>query len=192
MSEKTAAYLEAARALLQMNAKSVARALRMSDRTLSQMERFAGKTHPKLPEIIELYRDLGLKVDVSEDRKGAIEIVGIALQDDVRRVVLTADQSDSRPGETITRLQKKMRHVGGMVYNLKILDRGKAAAHDTIEAHFPLPTRNMVRDILIDWLETETPIKLVRTGSQGEPVPEELTRQKLDAVLPPWDSHRSD
>ena len=62
-----------------------------------------------------------------------------------------------------------MRHIAGLIYNLKIIDKSKASFHDTIEIHFPVPVRGiarnilceMARDILCESNDTESLFKIV-------------------------------
>ena len=156
----------------------------MSDRTLAQLEKFADhndrRERSKIDRILQLYKDLGLEISGTEHP----DTISMALSHRVRRVVLSA-RNHPNPDEVIEKLCNKMRHVGGFVYNRKLADRGKANSCDTIEAHFPVPTRVMVRDILYEWLDTETrdQLNLILVDDRGREVAESLTRQNIREAL---------
>ena len=161
MSEECASYLRAARALLHLNIKSVARALRFSDNTLTQLERWADEEGPREKDLVQFYVDHGLEFKWDGKR-----IAGVVLTKDVNPLVLTL-RKYAAPGEAIRRFCKELRYVGEVVYNLKLLDKTKASgAYDTIEVHFPVPTRRMAREILCRWFDTEGAIEII--DSDGE------------------------
>ena len=149
MAEDFSMWLRAARHVLGLNVKSVARALRLSDKTLTQVERFATEMKGNAGELVQFYEDLGL--EFQRDANG--DIVGVNSSPNIHRLVIKAEDSD--PDGTIERLCRHMRHVGGMAYNLKLTNKGVAARFDTIDVHFPVSTRIMVRDRLERWFDEE-------------------------------------
>ena len=134
-----AAVLRSARALLHLNVKAVARAFRVSDKTLTQLETFiTSADEAKAGELAEYYQDLGVKCGNG----------GAVLTRAASPLVLTA--SGSNPPAVIDSLTKALRHVGGLAFNLKRTNKFTASPYDTIEMQFPIVTGRMVRDILLE------------------------------------------
>lgn len=149
-----ASSLRGARAYLDMNIKSVASALRMSDRTLTALEKYADEDDPKVAELVEFYENLGLRFV----REGGT-ISGILHSDEVRKLVISASNGPN-PDEDIESLQKAIRIINGLVFNLRRVDRTKADIGDTLEVHFPVSARNFVLDILGKWASDKPYVEL--------------------------------
>ena len=140
-----AAVLRSARALLHLNVKAVARAFRVSDKTLTQLETFiTSADEAKAGELAEYYQDLGVKCGND----------GAVLTRAASPLVLTASDSPNPPA-VIDRLTKALRHVGGLAFNLKRTNKVTASPYDTIEMQFPIVTGRMVRDILLERVKEE-------------------------------------
>jgi hypothetical protein len=140
-----ASSLRGARAYLDMNIKSVSSALRISDKTLTALEKYADEDDPKVAELIDFYENLGLRF-VREN--GAI--TGILHSDEVRKLVISASNGPN-PDEDMENLRKAIRIINGLVFNLRRVDRSKADIGDTMEVHFPTSARDFVVDILKKW-----------------------------------------
>lgn len=143
---QTASYLRGARALLGLNVKSVARALRYSDKTLKDIERSADGRNRKVKALAQFYEDLGLKFAWV-----GLSIEGVDWTREVRPLVLCFKDYDDAAA-TADDFCGKMRYIGGFAYNLKLTDKTKASPYDTVEAHFPVVTRHMARELLGSWL----------------------------------------
>lgn len=140
-----AAVLRSARALLHLNVKAVARAFRVSDKTLTQLETFiASEDEAKAGELADYYHDLGVKCG----KKGAV------LTRAASPLVLTAIRSTNPPA-VIDRLTNALRHVGGLAFNLKRTNKFLGSPYDTVEMQFPIVTQRMVRDILLERVKEE-------------------------------------
>ena len=173
MTAECASYLRGARALLNLKIKSVARALRFSDKTLTQLERDADEREPKARDLIQFYEDLGLHFT----REGP-RITSVVLTDYVNLLVLSL-RKHGTPDQAVDRLCNEMRYIGGLVYNLKQVDKTKASKYDTIEVHFPVPTRGMAREILCRWFEEEGGIEVM--DNDGNAV--SMTRENVARFL---------
>lgn len=148
-----ASCLRGARAFLQMNTKSVARALRVSDRVVTKLELDANEDDPHAAQLIMFYEDLGVRF-----LKECETIRSIA-PNNVKKLVLSAS-GHANPDESINKLLTYLRHIGGLVYNQKTLDKTKASRYDTIEVHIPVPVRVLVREILRVWCQTEPALEI--------------------------------
>ena len=179
MSAEFAACLKGARAFLQLNVKSVARALRMSDKTLTDLEKDATEGESKAEVLAQFYEDLGLLFTMEGNRR-----VGVVLTTNARRVVISAKEYTDPPA-TVERLCKAMRHVGGLAYNLRTYDKTKSSVSDTMECHFPITTRTMVREILCRWFEEDEEsgekATLIVVQPNGEEI--ELNRENVAGFL---------
>lgn len=177
---QVAMYLSAARACLQLNVKSVARALRVSDRLVTRVEQNSKESEPFVKQLLLMYEDLGLEFQL--DSSGSSEskkVQGIVIRN-VKRLVLTA-QDARNPEEIIDELLMRMRHIGGLVYNLKVLNRSTASQYDTIEIHFPVAVRGVAHSILHDWVddcvEAERTIHILDPGGADR---KELSKMELE------------
>ena len=140
-----AAVLRSARALLHLNVKAVARAFRVSDKTLTQLETFITKAdEANARKLAEYYADLGVKCGNA----------GAELTRSADPLVLTATGC-ANPGAVIDNLRKALRHVGGLAINLKRMNRVTASPYDTIEMQFPIVTGDLVCQILRKYVEEE-------------------------------------
>lgn len=144
--------LSAARALLQMNVKDVAAALKMSDKTITQLEGDADIADPKVTRLLQFYEDLG--IEFSRDEKGP---VGVSIASgQVRKLVFTF-AGDAEPNARLRKLHHLLRNIAGMVSHTSIRDKSKASLEDTVEVHFPIETRQLVGSLLASWIEREGP-----------------------------------
>ena len=133
------------RALLHLNVKAVARAFRVSDKTLTQLETFISKVdEDKARKLAEYYADLGVKCGNA----------GAELIRPADPLVLTA-AGCANPGAVIDNLLAALRHVGGLATNLKRMNRVTASSYDTIEMQFPIVTGDLVHKILRKYVEEE-------------------------------------
>ena len=140
-----AAVLRSARALLHLNVKAVARAFRVSDKTLTQLETFISKAdEAKARKLAEYYADLGVECGNA----------GAELTRAADPLVLTASGC-ANPAAVIDELRAALRHVGGLASNLKRTNRVTASAYDTIEMQFPIVTGDLVRKILRKCVDEE-------------------------------------
>ena len=150
-----------------MNVKSLSRALRVSDKVVTQLEQVADENKDaRVKKLILFYEDLGIEFRRENDEPNG-NVIGVVLRD-VRKLVLTAAH-EANPEKLINDLLMGMRHIAGLIYNLKTTDKSKASLYDTIEIHFPVPVRGMARDILCKWLDRESPFKIVLPD--GEEIP---------------------
>ena len=169
---KLALCLSAARACLQMTVKSVARTLRVSDRVVTQLEQMADESDPRVAQLILMYEDLGLRFHRVDG-----EIVGV-MPNDVKKVTLSAVRH-ANPEKSLQKLLIQMRHIGGLVYNMKSADKSKASMNDTIELHFPLPVRALVHDIFRVWNDTEAPFDILHPdGSRTR-----MNQENIESLL---------
>lgn len=149
-----ASSLRGARAYLDMNIKSVASALRMSDKTLTALEKYADEDDPKVAELIDFYENLGLRFVREEGT-----ITGILHSDEVRKLVISASNGPN-PDEDMESLRKAIRIINGLVFNLRRVDRSKANIGDTMDVHFPVSARSFVLDILGQWAADKPYVEL--------------------------------
>ena len=166
-----ASYLRAARSILNLDNKSVARGLRISDRTLTRLEQFASPDDERVARIFQFYEDLGLKFvreeSANADGETIYPVAAITRTDDVNQVVLrTKDSPD--PAAAIEKLCTGLRHIGGLVYNLRLEDKGTASAFDTMEAHIPVPARVLARHILNSWVADKGNPSIEVRNNEGE------------------------
>ena len=156
-SQQFASYLRGARALLGLNVKSVARAMRYSDKTLTDLEKSAdSRKDRKATALARFYEDLGLKFDW----EGEFDIGNVAWTRDVRPFVLCF-KTYAQPATVADDFCQEMRYIGGFAYNLKLTDKTKASPYDTIEAYFPVVSRNLACELVIRWLADPKHDKLV-------------------------------
>jgi len=159
-----ASSLRSARAYLDMNVKSVATAMRISDKTLTQIEKYADEDDPKVADLVDFYESLGLRFV----REGG-RITGILHSDEVRRLVISAAKGPN-PDEDMASLQKAIKIINGLVFNLRRTDKTKANISDTMEAHFPVSARPFVTEILGKWVAERPYVELLEAdGTRTSP-----------------------
>ncbi|MDA5558690.1 hypothetical protein [Shimia sp. MMG029] len=168
-----ASSLRSARAYLDMNVKSVASALRMSDKTLTQIEKFGDPDDPKVAELIDFYEDLGLKF-VREGK----EIRGILHSDEVRKLAISAAKGPN-PDEDIESLRRAVRIINGLVYNLRRVEKTKANIADTMEVHFPVSARDFVKKIISDWLSERPYVEIISPDGKKQTLDKGLIEKLL-------------
>lgn len=168
-----ASSLRGARAYLDMNIKSVSSALRISDKTLTALEKYADEDDPKVAELIDFYENLGLRF-VRENGT----VTGILHSDEVRKLVISASNGPN-PDEDMESLRKAIRIINGLVFNLRRVDRSKADIGDTMDVHFPISARNFVVDILKKWGSDKPYVELHKPdGGKNK-----LAEQNLDNLF---------
>lgn len=168
-----ASSLRGARAYLDMNVKSVSSALRISDKTLTALEKYADEDDPKVAELIEFYENLGLRF-VRED--GAI--AGILHSDEVRKLVISASKGPN-PDQDMESLRRAIKIINGLVFNLRRVDRSKANVADTMDVHFPVSARNFVFEILRKWAHDKPYLELHEPDGRRA----KLSEQNLEALF---------
>ena len=149
MAEDISMWLRAARQVLGLGLKAVARALRIADKELTLLEKFTTEVQGYAAELVQLYEDYGL--EFRKDKDGSI--IGIDPSPKINRLMIKAEYAN--PDAAIQRLLKHLRHVGGMGYNLKLTNKTAGSRFDTIDVHFPVLTRIMVRDRFEAWFDEE-------------------------------------
>jgi len=175
MSE-LAMYLSGARAILGANTKSLARALQISDNIVTKLETESHRGDQKAEYLISYYTDLGLHFEEEKGGKKYPRIIGLVIKN-VRKLTLSAAHQKN-PDDLINRFLREMRYIGGILYNLKTIDRTKASRYDTIEIHFPISMRGVARQILRSWCETEERLNILYDGSLVE-----MDKEKIDDLL---------
>lgn len=174
--QQSASYLRGGRALLGLNVKSVARALRFSDKTVTDMEKSADGENGKVQALVQFYEDLGLKFTCV-----GYSIEGVVWTRAVKPLVLCFRGYDNAAA-MVDDFCKRMRYIRGFAYNLKLTDKTKASAYDTVEAHFPVVTRNMARELLGGWLADDTHAHLELLSNDGS-LQVTMTKDNLQDIL---------
>ena len=152
-------YLAAARSLLSMSVKSVAAALRVSDKKITQIEHDADPDDPKVVQLIQLYEDLGLTFDYSPDNI----INGVHISPSMNRVTFNFSSSPN-PFERILRLEHKMRHIRGVTFTTWLKDKGTASPKDSVDMHIPVEVRDLAAKLLRNWIAEEGSFDQISQG----------------------------
>jgi hypothetical protein len=163
--------LAAARAMLQMNVKSVAAAIRISDRTISKLENDADIEDNNAQGLIEFYEDCGLSFQRDQNN----EIIGVVASPDLRRITLIfPDQTN--PSDRIKEIRHALRQIRGVVSKTYSTDKSTASLDNAIELHIPVAARPLAVKSISDLLLQSTSMQFIdKDGTTKALTPNLLT-----------------